>query len=161
MRKTIALRAATLVAIMLCIISSTLAQNRTITGRVTDQSGAGIPGVTVTVRGTGVSTQTASDGTYRIAAPDNGILVFTSVGFTSIEADTRGKTTVDATLGASASNLSEVVVIGYGTARRKDVTGAVTSVAAKDFNKGVYASPDQLVQGVVAGLEVTNNTGQP
>ena len=88
-------------------------------------------------------------------------LVVSSAEFDKQEIDITGKSTVDVSLGASAAGLTEVVVIGYGTARKKDLTGAVASVQAKDFNKGTYTSPDQLIQGKAAGVLVINNTGQP
>lgn len=141
--------------------SSVLAQNRTVSGVVTDNSGRGVPGVTVTVKGTGTATQTDANGAYTIQAPENATLVFSSVGFTSMEMATAGRTSFDATLTGAANDLSEVVVIGYGTARRRDVSGAVASVTEKNFNKGVFTSPDQLVQGKVAGVQITNNSGQP
>jgi iron complex outermembrane receptor protein len=161
MRITTFLRATTLLVASLCFILTAFAQTRVITGRVTDERGNGIPGVTVTVKGTQTATQTASDGTYSISVPENGVLVFTSVGFTAMEMNTAGRTTVDAALATAQASLSEVVVIGYGTARRRDVTGAVGSVTAKDFNKGIQTSADQLIQGKVAGVQVVNNSGQP
>ncbi|MGN6163560.1 MAG: SusC/RagA family TonB-linked outer membrane protein, partial [Flavisolibacter sp.] len=130
-------------------------------GTVADQTGKGIPGVTVTVKGTKTSTQTDGNGTYRINAPENATLVFSSVGFSTMEMQVNGRTSVDATLAAAENNLSEVVVIGYGTARKKDVTGSVSSVQARDFNKGQINSPEQLLQGKVSGLQITNSSGQP
>jgi TonB-dependent starch-binding outer membrane protein SusC len=162
MRKTIALRAAMLMAMLLCIISLTFAQNQRVTGRVTDQNGQPIPGVTVSVRGTNTSTQTGPDGTFSISAPATGTLDFTSVGYTANSAAIDGRSTVNAQLQLANSNLNEVVVIGYSTARRRDVTGAVASVQAKDFNKGgVVINPDQLLEGKVAGLQIVESSGQP
>lgn len=135
-------------------------QNRTISGTVSDQAGRGIPGVTVTVKGTRTSTQTNSDGAYTISAPENGTLVFSSVGFTAMEM-TVASGNFSPTLSTSTDNLSEVVVTGYGTSRRKDLTSAITTVTEKNFNKGVFTSPDQLIQGKVAGVQLTNNSGQP
>ena len=161
MRLTPISKLTSLLVLFLSLFHLTFAQSRVVSGRVTDQNGAGLPGVTVTVKGTSTSTQTASDGTYSISAPESGILVFTSIGFASIEADINKRTVIDASLSPTASNLSEVVVIGYGTVRRREQTGAMATVTAKDFNKGIVASPDQLIQGIVAGLDVTSNTGQP
>src|SRR5436305_3876223 len=137
-----------LLYIIFALSQTVMAQNKTVGGRVTDPNGAGVPGVTVTVRGTNNSTQSSSDGTYRITAPDNATLVFTSVGYNSQELSVSGKSTVDVNLTSSNTNLNEVVVIGYGTARRRDVTGSIASVQAKDFNKGgVVVNHDQLLQG--------------
>lgn len=162
MRKLKLLNLTTIVVTFLLFCSlQTFAQNRTVTGTVNDQTGKGIPGVTVTVKGTNNATQTDGSGTYRINAPENATLVFSSVGFASMEMAVAGRTSFDASLASSNDNLSEVVVIGYGTARRKDLTGSVSTVNAKDFNKGVYTSPDQLIQGKVAGVQITTNSGQP
>ena len=139
----------------------TMAQQRTITGKVTDAQGNGLPSVTVTVKGSRTGTQTGTDGTYSLSAPGNATLVFSSVGFESTQISAGGKTSVDASLKTANANLNEVVVVGYGTARRRDLTGATASIQAKDFNKGNYTSPDQLIQGKAAGVLVINNTGQP
>lgn len=145
----------------LLLALQTFAQQRTITGRVTDNTGAPVPGATVTVKGTNLATQTSSDGTYKINVPENaGTLVISAVGFGNIEAAISGST-VDVGLTATQSSLNEVVVVGYGTARKRDLTGSVASVKAKDFNQGVFTSPDNLIQGKVAGVQVINNTGAP
>lgn len=149
------------VLFLLCIFSQAFAQNKTVTGTITDPTGKGVPGVTVTVKGTKTATQTDASGTYRISAPDDATLVFSSVGFETREMAVAGRTSFDASLTATNANLSEVVVIGYGTARRKDLTGSVSTVTERNFNKGTYTSPDQLVQGKVAGVQIVNNSGQP
>ena len=161
MRKLKLVKLTTLVVALLLFTTQTFAQTKTVTGTVTDQTGKGVPGVTVTVKGTSTSTQTDGNGVYRINAPENGTLVFSSVGFTSFEQAVGAGNSLDATLTASNANLSEVVVIGYGTARKKDLTGSVATVSAKDFNQGPTTSPQQLIQGKVPGLEVTNTNGMP
>jgi len=149
------------VAILLFSFSSAFSQTRTVTGTVTDQSGKGVAGVTVTVKGTNNATQTDGNGSFSINAPANGTLVLSAVGFASQEIPVQNRTSVSATLSTQESNLNEVVVIGYGTARRRDVTGSIATVNAKDFNRGVQVSADQLIQGKVAGVQVLNNSGQP
>lgn len=161
MRRRKLLRLASLLAMLVFLTTTLLAQNRTITGRVTDNLGAGVQGVTVTVKGTNTATQTDNSGNFTITAPENGTLVFTSVGFVAREVGISGRTTVDVSMVTQTGALQEIVVIGYGTARRKDVTGSVASVTAKDFNKGIQQSPDQLIQGKVPGVQVTNNSGAP
>ncbi|HZH63617.1 MAG TPA: SusC/RagA family TonB-linked outer membrane protein [Flavisolibacter sp.] len=162
MRKSNLLKAAICALILLIVpITHLLAQNRTVTGTVNDQTGKGVPGVTVTVKGTNTATQTNAEGQYTISAPENATLVFSAVGFTGMEMALAGRTSFDASLQASDAGLSEVVVIGYGTARRRDVTGSVATVAAKDFNRGVVTTPSQLIQGKVAGVLIVNNSGQP
>ena len=162
MRKFTPLKLTTLVvALLLFCFNQTFAQTRTVTGTVTDQNGKGIPGVTVAVKGTNNATQTDATGVYRINVGDNATLVFSSVGYGSMEMPVGNRTAMDASMTANNGNLSEVVVIGYGTARRKDLTGSVATVNEKDFNKGTYTAPDQLIQGKVAGVQVVNNSGQP
>lgn len=160
MLKTIA-RLCAITLALLCFFFTTFAQNGTVSGTVTDQNGAGIPGVTVTVRGTNIATQTDAQGRYSINAPNNAVLVLSSVGYGTSEVNVSGQSTVNSSLTTQGSNMNEVVVVGYGTARRRDVTGSTASVREKDFNKGVYTSPDQLIQGKAAGVLVINNTGQP
>jgi TonB-linked SusC/RagA family outer membrane protein len=148
-----------LLFILFALLQSSIAQSQTISGRVVDAQGNGIPGVTVTVKGSTTATQTSNDGSFRISAAPNATLVYTSIGFGTQEVSASNAGNV--TLQATSSNLNEVVVTGYGTARRRDVTGAIASVKAKDFNQGTIAAPDQLLQNKVAGLEVTNTSGQP
>ena len=142
---------------------SLLAQDRVVTGKVTDSKDASpVVGASVQPKGSTTGTSTSADGSFRISVPSGiNTLVVSSAEFVTQEIDIAGKSTVDVSLAATASGLTEVVVIGYGTARKKDVTGALASVKAKDFNQGVIASPDQLLQGKVSGLEITNNSGQP
>jgi TonB-linked SusC/RagA family outer membrane protein len=143
------------------LVAVASAQTKTITGKVTDPKGEAVPSATVTVKGTRTSTSTGNDGTFRLAVPSNATtLVITSVGYTSTEVSISGDV-VNATLEVANEALNEVVVIGYGTQRKRDLTGAVASVKAKDFNQGVQIAPDQLIQGKVAGVQVINNSGQP
>ncbi|GAC1426487.1 MAG: TonB-dependent receptor [Flavisolibacter sp.] len=154
-------RLTSLLALFLALFQISFAQNRTVSGRVTDQNGAGVPGVTVAVKNTKTSTQTASDGTYQIMVPENSTLVFSSVGFSTMEIPARGQASVDASLVTSSTSLNEVVVTGYGTTRRKDVTGAVTKVTTAEFNTGVISNPLQQVEGKVAGLVIVQPGSDP
>ena len=150
---------------LLLIATQSYAQDRTVTGKVTDsKDGSPVAGASVVPKGTNKGTSTGADGTYKITVGSNvNTLVITSVGFGRMEVDiSGGKTSGDASLVSSADNLGEVVVsTGYGTTRKKDLTGSIATVRAKDFNKGVNTSPDQLIQGKVAGLQITNNNGAP
>lgn len=152
-------RISLLLFVLFAFLQTLMSQTQPVTGRVVDAQGNGIQGVTVTVKGSNNATQTGNDGAFRIQTIDNATLVFTAVGFgrQEIIASKAGNITLQAT----SSNLNEVVVTGYGTARRRDVTGSIASVKAKDFNQGTIAAPDQLLQNKVAGLEVTNTSGQP
>jgi len=150
--------------LLLLILTQSVFAQKVITGRVSDsRDGTPVVGATVVPKGGTGGTSTGTDGSYRISVGnDVNTLVVSYVGFGTMEIDIAGKTTADVTLTASSNNnLNEVVVIGYGSVRKKDVTGAVASVTAKDFNKGQINSPEQLLQGKVAGLQITNSSGQP
>lgn len=138
------------------------AQDRVITGKVTDSTGSGVAGVTVTAKGTRTVTQTATDGTFRITVtPSIDALIFSSVGFTTLQVPIIQGSPMNVTLSGVASSLNEVVVIGYGTRMKKDLTGSVTSVTSKDFNKGAITTPEQLISGKVAGVQIISNGGAP
>ena len=146
---------------MLLLSLLSFSQDKVITGKVTDAKDASdMAGVTVTAKGSKVATVTKPDGTYSIAVPaGTNVLVFSSVGFTTQEIAIAGKSSVDVSLTVNNASLGEIVVVAYGTRRRGDLTGAVTSVNAKDFQKGNINSPEQLLQGKVAGLQVTSGGG--
>jgi len=139
------------------------AQNKTITGKVTDsKDSSAVVGASVVVKGSTKGTTTKGDGTFSISVPENAqTLTVTSVGYTNLDVDIQGRSTVDVPLVATNSNLNEVVVIGYGTARKKDLTGAVSTIASKNFNQGAINAPDQLLQSKIAGVLVTTNSGEP
>jgi iron complex outermembrane receptor protein len=150
--------------LLLCVLFTLTAfsQTKTITGTVKDDKGAPVQGATVTVKGSRTGASTGADGTYRISVPAGAkTLVISSVGFTSQEVAIGDQTSIDVALVASSQNLNEVVVVGYGTVRKRDVTGSVSSITAKDFNKGTFTAPDQLIQGKAPGVQVLNNSGQP
>ncbi|MBK8520313.1 MAG: SusC/RagA family TonB-linked outer membrane protein [Chitinophagaceae bacterium] len=133
-----------------------------VTGKVTDsKDGTPVPGATITVKGTKTATQSGADGSFSINATSTGVLVISSVGFAQQEVSIAGKSVVDVSLVLVNQQLNELVVVAYGTKRRGDLTGSVTSVSAKDFQKGVVNSSEQLLQGKVAGLEVTTGGGSP
>jgi TonB-dependent starch-binding outer membrane protein SusC len=139
------------------------AQDKVVTGKVTDsKDGSPVVGASVQPKGSKKGTSTAADGTFSLSVPgDVTSLIISFVGFGRQEVDIAGKISVEVSLVSTGSNLNEVVVVGYGTSRKKDLTGSVVSVKAKDFNKGVIMAPDQLLQNKVAGLEITNTSGQP
>ena len=149
--------------LLLCVSQLVMAQDKVITGKVTDsKDGTPVVGASVQPKGSRTGTATKNDGTFSLTVGSNvTTLVISSVGFTTQEVSIEGKTSVDVSFVSTGTNLNEVVVTGYGTARRKDLTGATASIREKDFNKGTYTSPDQLIQGKAAGVMVLNNTGQP
>lgn len=151
-----------LLLIMAISLSSFAQQTgRVIKGTVTDESNGGLPGVTVRVKGTKAATSTGSNGEFSIMVNnDNDILVFAMLGSVTKEVPVGRNTNLKVTLVTDSKLLNDVVVIGYGTANKKDLTGAVTSINAEEFNQGVMTTPAQLLQGKVAGLNVTKS-GDP
>src|SRR5690242_9078334 len=121
---------------MLLFSQLSFAQDRVITGRVTDSTGTGLAGVTVTAKGSQITTQTANDGSFRVTIPSNvNALIFSSIGFSTREFPVVSGGQMNVSLKGATSSLNEIVVIGYGTSKKKDLTGAVTLITAKDFNK--------------------------
>jgi TonB-linked SusC/RagA family outer membrane protein len=152
-----------LLSILLALLPLlSLAQTRAISGRVVDAQANGLPGVTVVVTGTTVGTSTGPDGRFELQAPATATTLNISfVGYAAQQISITDKTSVQVTLKEDAQALGDVVVVGYGTARKQDVTGAVAVIGEKDFNRGTFTSPDQLLQGRVSGVQVSNNSGQP
>lgn len=138
------------------------AQGRTVTGKVTGaDDGLPIPGVNILEKGTANGTVTDADGNFSISVGDNATLVFSFVGYVSQEVAVGSQSSINVTMQSDVTSLSEVVVIGYGEVKKRDATGAVASVKAEDFNRGVIASPEMLIQGRTAGVNVTSASGEP
>jgi iron complex outermembrane receptor protein len=150
------------VPVLLLFSLAGFAQDKVITGKVTDSTGKGIPGVSVSVKGQpSRGTTTIENGNYSLSVPANATtLVFSSVGYGYREVNISGAT-ANITLATTSGSLNEVVVIGYGTTRKKDLTGSVTAITSKDFNKGAITTPEQLIAGKVAGVQITSNGGAP
>lgn len=139
------------------------AQTKTVTGKVTDsKDGSPLSGASVVAKGTSTGTQTGADGSFKLTVPSTTkTLVISFAGFGNVEVNISGTNTANAKLTSTADALTDVVVIGYGSRKSKDVTGSVARVTEKDFNKGQIASPDQLLQGRTPGVLVTPSTGEP
>ncbi|MFN6375350.1 MAG: SusC/RagA family TonB-linked outer membrane protein [Chitinophagia bacterium] len=137
--------------------------DRIVKGRITDgSSGTGLAGASVTVKGTSTSTVTDRQGNYSISVPDDkAVLLVSFVGFASQEISVGSKTSLDIVLQSTSGELAQVVVVGYGTQNKRDVTGAVKSVKSESFNKGIINAPQQLLQGKVAGVNVVSASGEP
>jgi TonB-linked SusC/RagA family outer membrane protein len=145
-------------------ISSDLQQQKSISGTVTDaESKQPMPGVNVLIKGTTIGTLTDGNGKYTISAPDpnTSILVFSFIGYGTKEVPVAGLSTVNLALEAELTGLEEVVVVGYGTVKRKDLTGAVTSVSNEKLKDFTVARIDQAMVGKIAGVQITQSTGAP
>lgn len=150
--------------IWLCISAATaLAQQRQVTGVVTDQQGGTLPGVSIAVKGTATGVVSDAKGAFSIALPaQQTTLVFTFIGMQTREVQVAaGQTKVDVSLQDAPRDLNEVVVVGYGTTKKSDVTGAVASIKGSDLNRVPSANVDQLLQGKIPGVQVIAPSGQP
>jgi len=139
------------------------AQERTVTGRVTDQNtGEELPFVNVSIKGTTRGTTTDIDGNYTIEVREaNAVLVYTFIGYTRKEVTVGNQSIINVTLAGDTRQLDEVVVVGYGTQRKADLTGSVGSVTREDFNVGQVTNPEQLITGKIAGVQISPVGGAP
>lgn len=150
-----------LTVLLLCGATTAFAQS-TVTGKVTSSDdGSALPGVNILEKGTSNGTVSDSDGNFTITVGANATLILSFVGFTSQEVAVGSQTSLDIKLVSDVKALSEVVVVGYGSQEKKEITGAVVSLDTKDFNKGLVNDPTQLLQGKVAGLSIYNKGGDP
>lgn len=152
----------TILSIAVLASFSVYAQNLTVSGTVTE-SASGLPaiGASVMVKGTYTGTVTDLDGTYLLeGVPSDAVLVFTSIGFTSVEVPVEGRSEISVSLDPDSQMLDEIVVIGYGTAKSKDLTGAIATVKADDFRSAPVSSPMGALQGRMPGVQVVNS-GSP
>ena len=138
------------------------AQQSKVQGIVSDAQGKPIAGASITLKGQKAGVVSENNGTYTISLSNlTGTLVFSSIGFSDKEVSINGKTTIDVVLAAKDDNLNEVVVVGYGTQRKKDITGSVGTVNASQIKNSSLTSPEQALQGRVAGVNVTSSSGTP
>ncbi len=148
--------------IILLLMCNLLYAQISVQGKVTDNTNAALPGVTVTQKGTANATSTNAEGNFSISVPNRqAVLVFTYVGYGIQEITVGDRTSFDLQLTPLAGQLNEVVVVGYGTQRRKEVTSAVATVTAEKFNKGNISDVAQLLQGKVSGLSISRPGGNP
>lgn len=150
--------------IMLFMVSSLFAmgQDITITGTITDgRDGSPMIGVTILQKGTTNGTTTDLSGAYSLKAPKDAILVFSFIGYETIEQPINGRTTINVTLNEATESLDEVIVIGYGVQKKSDKTGAVANVKAEELNGGILVDPIQGLQGKTAGVSITKRGGDP
>ncbi len=134
---------------------------QSISGIVTDESDMPLPGATVMVKGTTNGTTTDFDGKFVINADADAILEISYLGYSPKEVAVNGQSQLVVKLEPNAAQLNDVVVVGYGTQKRSDVTGAIASVKSENFNKGVVSNPGELLQGKMAGVNIVSNSGEP
>ncbi|MEO6730649.1 MAG: SusC/RagA family TonB-linked outer membrane protein, partial [Ferruginibacter sp.] len=146
-----------------CFPITLSAQQKTVTGKVQDNTTqAPLEGVSISIKGTKTTELTKSDGAFSITAPSSqSVLQFTYVGYAPVDIKVGTQSSLNISMVNLNSQMGEVVVVGYGTQRRKDITGSVTSLRPEDFNKGVVLTPQQLLQGRAPGVNVTANSGRP
>ncbi|SIT06106.1 TonB-linked outer membrane protein, SusC/RagA family [Zobellia uliginosa] len=149
-----------LVALFFFSVTSLCAQT-TISGTTSDEQGV-LPGVNVLVKGTTVGSVSDFDGNYSIEVPEgSSTLVFSYVGYSKQEVTIAGQTTINVVMSEDAQTLSEVVVVGYGTQRKADLTGAVGSLSSAEIVSKPITSPDQVLAGTLSGVNITNRSGDP
>lgn len=147
---------------LLLVSAISLAQNKTVTGKVLDEKGSGVAGASVTVLGTTVGTTTTEDGSFKLSVPDAAkTLLVTSIGFEAKEVKITGDILSVSLVKSAISNLDEVVVVGYGTQKKSNITGAISGVKARDLENVPNGRIEQALQGRVAGVTVLQNSGQP
>lgn len=148
------------ISMLLCL--STYAQTSRITGKVTgSDDGQPMPGVSIRVKGQATGTISTTDGSYAITAKPGDVLVFSFLSYTSQEITVKKNSVINVKLNPTTSNLNEVVVVGYGKLRRKDVTGSISSLSGHDLRETQPTTFDQALQGKVAGVVVQQISGQP
>ena len=135
--------------------------DKTVSGTVLDDSGYPAIGVTALIKGTSTGTSTDIDGHYKLVAPSDATIVFSCMGFVTKEIPVNGRSVIDVQLKVDTEVLADAVVIGYGTTSKKDLTGSVATMKAKDFNAGLISTPEQLINGKVSGVQIMSSSGSP
>lgn len=148
---------------LLLLLSSALAQAQKITlsGVVKDAAGAGMPGVSIFIKGSSMGTSTDVSGNFNLQAAPDDVLVFSFIGYTTQELVVGNQTTLTVTLQEDVKTLEEFVMVGYGAQKKSDLTGALSSVSGESIKNSIVASVDQALLGRAAGVQVTQNSGQP
>jgi TonB-dependent SusC/RagA subfamily outer membrane receptor len=145
--------------LILAIAGQAWAQARTVTGRVTGPDGEGLPGVTVVERGTTNGMSTGLNGAYSLVVPETAVLVFSFIGFNTQEIPVAGRSEINVRMSADQRQLSEVVVTGYGTQERRELTGSIASIKGESIANLATPSFDQQLAGRAPGVQVTVPSG--
>ena len=154
------LRSLFMLLALICISAATYAQKQ-VSGKVTDGQGQTLPGVNVIEKGTTNGTISDIDGVYNLNVSNNAVLEFSYIGFENIEINVSNGTTFNVTMTEDTKQIDEVVVVGYGTMKKSDVSGSSITVGADDIAGFVGSGIDQALQGKAAGVQITANSGQP
>lgn len=149
------------VLILLLSVGFTQAQNVQVTGTVSDETGSPLPGVTILLKGTTSGTTTDLDGKYSISGPAEGVLVFSFIGYNPIEETIGNRSQINVSLSPDLADLEEVVVVGYGTQKKSQLTGAISSVGNKEIQELPITDARQALQGRAAGVDVTQAGSKP
>ena len=150
-----------LIFLLIFLSGGMMSAQITVSGVVSDANGP-IPGINVIVKGTNQGASTDFDGKYTIDnVAEDAIIVFSYIGFRTQEVAVNGQTTINVTMSENAAELDEVVVVGYGSVRKSDATGAIDAIQAEKFKEVAAASPAQLLRGKVSGVQVTTASGEP
>jgi TonB-linked SusC/RagA family outer membrane protein len=149
-----------LIASFIMLTTTCFAQIQ-VSGRVNDEGGQPLPGVNISVKGTTLGTTTDADGKYSLSVSPTATLVFSFIGYLNQEVTVNGRASIDVAMAADVTSLQEIVVVGYGTQKKELVTGAITSVKAAEITQTPVLRIEQALQGRIAGVTVTNQTGQP
>ncbi|RAV99165.1 SusC/RagA family TonB-linked outer membrane protein [Pseudochryseolinea flava] len=162
MTKLYRIKGISLLILLSLLVSQAWGQTQVVTGKVTTtDDGSFLPGVSILEKGTTQGTVTDGEGNYRIEVRAGATLVFSFVGYASQEVAVAAQSNINVALSPDIATLDEIVVIGYGTIKKSDATGSLTTVNTESFNKGVVASPQEMIMGKMAGVSITTNSGAP
>jgi len=152
-----------LLGVLLCLSPQIFAQTQTISGKITSPDGEGIPGVSVYVKGkTSIGTVTNANGEFQVGGvPQSAVLVISSIGYIAQEINVGNQTTFSITLQEDSKSLEQVVVVGYGTQKRSEITGSVSTISAKEITETPVLRVEQALQGRAAGVQIAQNSGSP
>jgi TonB-linked SusC/RagA family outer membrane protein len=143
------------------LFSTQAAAQQQVAGKVTDSRGEPLPGVNIVIKNTSSGTVSGVDGSYALKADENSILSFSYIGYVPAEVSVNGRTKIDVSMKEDLQNLDEVVVVGYGTVKKSDLTGSVSSITSTELKATPVATFDQALQGRAAGVQVVQSSGAP
>ncbi|HVS91172.1 MAG TPA: TonB-dependent receptor [Mucilaginibacter sp.] len=151
----------TLIVVMLLMGCGFAFAQTTVSGTVKDDQGATLPGVTVTIKGTNTAVSTDANGKYSISVPGNGTLIFSFIGFNNQELPVNNRSVIDVSMTSGNKQLNEVVVVGYGTQKKSDITSAIATVSVKDVSSRPIVSPEEALIGKAPGVQVSIPSSEP